>query len=88
MTAQHTPGPYGKCFRPEFTKLGPKHDYTGAHVCLRTPLGRVLLGTIVTIERDESRGHVMATVRHFNGERWPLVPALSALWLLDRTAAA
>lgn len=72
--------------RPEFTKFGPKHDYRGAHVQMRTPLGRVLLGEIVDVYRDDVRGISLAKVRHFCGDMWPLEPALSALLLLDRSA--
>ena len=71
--------------RPEFTKFGPKHDYRGAHVLMRTPLGRTLLGEIVSLRRDEVLGTVLADVKHFNGENWPVAPALSALSLLNRT---
>lgn len=70
--------------RPEFTRFGPKYDYRGAHVLLRLPIGRVLLGTIVDVYRDDVRGIVHAKVRHFCGDAWPLEPALSALLLLDR----
>jgi hypothetical protein len=71
--------------RPEFGKFGPKHDYRGAHVQMRTPLGRVLLGEIVDVYRDDVRGMVHAKVRHFCGDAWPLEPALSALLILDRS---
>lgn len=69
---------------PEFTKFGPKYDYRGAHVRLRLPIGRVLLGEIVELNRDEVRGAVIAKVRHFNGEAWPVEPVLSALLILPR----
>ena len=74
--------------RPEFTKFGPKRDYRGAHVRLRLPIGRVLLGEVTDLYRDETRGVVLAKVRHFNGEAWPCEPALSALSILDRTWGA
>jgi len=69
--------------RAVFTRFGPRFDYRGAHVTL-TWNGRMLLGEIVGIFREEYPSSVKASVRHFNGEAWPMVPALSALEILDR----
>lgn len=58
----------------------PAHDYTGAHVVLQHE-GHTLLGRIVYVCPDEA----MCIVKHFNGEEWPLRPALSRLDILERT---
>lgn len=73
--------------KAEFTKYGPKHDYRTAHVALKYR-GRTLLGEIREVARDETTGCVLATVRHFNGEEWPIRPALYALEILERTYEA
>ena len=65
--------------KAQFTRSVPKHDYTGAHVVLEHD-GRTLLGTIVYVCHDDH----LCEVRHFNGERWPLNPALSRLEILER----
>lgn len=72
-------------FRPHYTKFGCR-DYRGAH-CVLELNGRELLGEIVTMYRDETRGCVHARVRHMNGEAWPVEPVMSQLWILDRSAA-
>lgn len=66
-----------------FTKFGPAHDYRGAHVFLDLE-DRRLLGTIINVRRDEVTGCVLADVRHFCGDNWPLVPCLGALEILER----
>ena len=66
--------------RAQITKRGPKFDYRGAHVVLEHE-GRTLLGTITYICPDE----YLCIVRHFNGEQWPINPALSRLEILERT---
>ena len=66
--------------KARITKSGPKYDYAGAHVVLEHD-GRRLLGTIVYICPDE----YLCQVRHFNGEMWPMNPALSRLEILERT---
>ncbi len=73
--------------RAAFTKYGPVHNYAGAQVTLEWD-GRTLLGDVVGQHRDAVRGIWLATVRHFNGEPWPIVPALSALNILERRANA
>ena len=70
--------------KAEFTKYGPKHDYRGAHVVLEHA-GRTLLGTIINVRRDDVLGCVMADVRHFCGDAWPITPGLYALEILERT---
>lgn len=70
--------------KAEFTKFGPKHDYRGAHVTLDWQ-GRTLLGTIRCLWRDDARGVTLVTVRHFNGDTWPVTPALGALTILEHT---
>src|SRR5690242_157839 len=70
--------------KAEFTKYGPKQDYRGAHVVLKYG-DRTLLGTIHDVTRDEVTGCVRAHVRHFCGDDWPIIPALRALEILERT---
>lgn len=44
--------------------------------------GRILLGEIISLERDHLTGYTMATVKHFNGESWPIKPAVTSLdWI-------
>ena len=66
--------------KAEFTRRGPKHDYTGAHVTLKHG-ERELLGEIIYICPDE----FLCQVKHFNGEMWPINPSLSRLEILERT---
>jgi hypothetical protein len=70
--------------KAEFTKYGPKHDYRGAHVVLEYG-DRTLLGVVKNVTRDEVTGCVMAEVRHFCGDDWPIKPALRALEILEVT---
>ena len=65
--------------KPEFTKLGPKHDYTGAHV-----VWHGALGTIRDVYSDEW-GMTRCKVQYFCGDWWPHNPALSVLKILERT---
>ena len=67
-----------------FTRWGLARDYRGAHVSLEYK-GRIYLGEIKDIQRDDQRGIYEATVQHFNGEPWPFNPALGVLDILDRT---
>lgn len=64
----------------EFTKHGPKHDYTGAH-CLDAG-GR--LATIVSTYRCEVRSVVMARLQRFCGDDAG-EQALATLEILERT---
>lgn len=44
--------------------------------------GRTLLGNIRDTYRDWERGLLVARVTHFNGEPWPIIPALYELtWI-------
>lgn len=70
--------------KAEFTKYGPKQDYRGAHVVLEY-LGQTLIGQIKDVTRDEVTGCVRAHVRHLCGDEWPIIPALRALEILERT---
>ena len=69
--------------RAEFVNYRPKHDHRGAHVSLKHG-DCDLLGTITHICPDEFLCHV----QYFNGESWPINPALSRLEILERTYAA
>jgi hypothetical protein len=44
--------------------------------------GRTLLGDVVSVEIDEHRGMTFLQVRHFNGEMWPINPAIGAVEVL------
>lgn len=68
----------------EFTKFGLKHDPRGAHVAL-VHLGRELLGEVVEASYDAVCGCVRLTVRHFNGETWPIQPSAMAVDVLVRS---
>lgn len=45
--------------------------------------GRELLGEVIGLVYSHSRGYINLDVRHFNGELWPLSPAVSAVKLID-----
>ena len=64
-----------------FTKYGLAVDPVGEYV--RLDIGdRIMLGEVRSTYRDDVRGVTHATVRHFNGEPWPIDPAISALlWI-------
>ena len=70
--------------KAQFSKYGPKHDYRGAHVVLEYQ-NRTLLGVIVNITRNETRGIIECQVRHFCGDDWPIKPVLACLEILERT---
>jgi hypothetical protein len=67
----------------EITKHGLKQDPRHAQVSLPWR-GRELLGDVTGCYRDETTGCVRLTVRHFNGEPWPIDPAAVAVNVLDR----
>ena len=68
------------------TKYGIVGDPRGAQVAL-TYGGRELLGDVIDARWDQVTGGVRLTVRHFNGELWPIEPIASAVNVLDRTAS-
>ena len=49
--------------------------------------GRVLLGDIVAAARSEITGAIYLTVRHFNGEPWPINPTSYSVNVLERRVA-
>lgn len=63
----------------EFTKSGPKWNYTFSHVVWHGELG-----TIREVYSDEW-GMSRCRVQYFNGQWWPHDPALSVLEILERT---
>ena len=66
------------------TKYGLlKADPRGAHVVLVID-GRALLGTVTGAAYDPAIGSFRFSVRHFNGEPWPLEPPVSAVDVLER----
>ena len=66
-----------------FSKFGLKCDPRGAHVILNHA-GRTLLGEVTNFRRDEVLGCTLLTVRHFNGEPWPIEPGCLAVDVLVR----
>lgn len=70
--------------KAQIGKYGPKYDYRGAHAILEYK-GRTLLGTIVNVTRNETRGVLECDMRHMCGDDWPIKPALVALEILERT---
>ena len=67
--------------KAEFTKHhAPKYNYTGAHVTIEHE-DQTLLGIITYICPDE----FLCQVKYFNGDLWPINPALSRLEILERT---
>lgn len=67
----------------QFTKFGLKHDPRGAHVTLALH-GRELLGEVIDAAYDSVCGCIRLTVRHFNGELWPVQPSAMAVDVLVR----
>ena len=45
--------------------------------------GRVLLGNVAGVRRDETLGATILTVRHFNGEPWPVEPGAGSVFVID-----
>lgn len=64
-------------------KFGLTHDPRGAHVTL-TLAGRDLIGEVIAARYDEVAGCIRLTVRHFNGEPWPIEPTALAVNVLER----
>lgn len=67
----------------QVTKFGLKGDPRGAHVTL-VYQGRELIGEVVGAAYDAVCGCVRLTVRHFNGESWPVQPTALAVSVLVR----
>lgn len=65
------------------TKFGLACYPRGAQVTM-TYQGRTLLGDVVGVRRDEVTGAIMLSVRHFNGEPWPVDPSSWAVDVLER----
>ena len=70
--------------KAQFTRWGLAKDYRGAQCTLQWN-GRTLIGDIVDITYNDVRSIYIAKVKYFNGEPWPIDPALSALEILERT---
>ena len=67
----------------ELTKYGLKSDPRHAHVIMEWQ-GRTLLGEVTGLYRSEARGMTQLTVKHFNGESWPIDPHVLAVDVLVR----
>lgn len=65
-----------------FGKFGLREDPTGAHVTLDWQ-GRTLLGEVRSAEYNQATGYIVLTVRHFNGELWPIQPTVLAVNVLS-----
>lgn len=67
--------------RFEITKHGLAENPIGAQVALNYQ-GRTLLGDVVGCRYRYARGCFLLTVRHFNGEAWPIEPRALAVEVL------
>lgn len=64
-----------------YGKFGPLVDPVGEYVSMDYG-GRKLLGEVTGIYLRDIPRNIMAKVRHFNGEAWPIEPVLTALtWI-------
>lgn len=66
-----------------FGKFGIKCDPRGAHVVFPYK-GRELLGEVVGVRYEEISGATRLTVRHMNGEMWPVEPCARLVNVLER----
>ena len=66
-------------------KWNGKGDPRGAY-CMMEWEGKTLLGEITGVYRDEVLGCTLFSVRHFNGDRWPLNPHIYSVDILIRRA--
>ncbi len=64
-------------------RWGLTQDPRGEHITM-TWHGRTLLGTVQDVMRDDVCGCFRLTVRHFNGEVWPVQPCAMAVDVLGR----
>lgn len=69
-----------------YGKFGLKVNPVGAQVALMWQ-GRKLLGDVIGFERNETRGVTLLSVRHFNGEMWPIKPCAAVVEVLERVNA-
>lgn len=69
-----------------FTRWGLAENPTGQYVAMQLR-DSLLLGEVTGFERNEVRGMIMLTVKHFNGEPWPFQPAALAVDVLDNPYA-
>lgn len=67
-----------------FSKYGIKCDPRGAHVVFSYK-SRALLGEVIAIRYEAITGATRLTVRHFNGELWPIEPCARLVNVLERT---
>ena len=66
----------------QMNKFGMKSNPCGAHVVLEVG-GATLLGEVVGVVRDDVCGCFRLSVRHFNGEMWPIQPSAMAVDVLS-----
>ncbi len=74
----------GETSRPRRFKLGKyglAENVIGKHIALNWK-GRRLLGEVLRADYNDTRGYTMLTVRHFNGELWPIQPAVSVVEII------
>lgn len=70
--------------RAEMKKFADEH-HVGEHVSMRYA-GRDLLGEVVSINFPRNpRSYPYLTVKHFNGEYWPLEPLVTEVRILKPT---
>ncbi len=71
----------GEVRRFKLGKYGLAENAIGKHIALDWQ-GRRLLGEVLRADYNHIRGYTMLTVRHFNGELWPIQPAVSVVEII------
>lgn len=66
----------------KYTKFGLAQNPVGAQVKLDYQ-GRTLLGDVTGFYRNDTTSTTHLTVRHFNGEPWPIEPVAIAVDILE-----
>lgn len=64
------------------SKFGLTQDPRGGH-CTLEYQGRTLIGEVTGVYRN-NHGYTLLTVKHFNGEPWPLDPSAMVVEMLER----
>ncbi len=78
---QTTPTASAQPRRFKLGKYGLAENALGKHVALDWQ-GRRLLGEVTDAQYNATRGYIMLTVKHFNGESWPIQPTASAVEII------
>lgn len=81
LTTDHAAREAKPVRRIRFCKHGLAENPEGYQVAMHWK-GRELLGDVLRCEYNHTRGVFNLTVRHFNGEIWPIQPVASAVQVL------